>query len=67
VEVAQQAKASLPIGKREGSHVVVVMMVVETVVMVMMVPAMMPVMVTMMLLHRSRIRAGGAQRRHGER
>ncbi|WP_292572173.1 hypothetical protein [Mesorhizobium sp.] len=62
----------LPIGKSERSvllrsHLLVV--VTMMVVIVTMVDAMMPVMMTMMMmrLHWSRISAGSAQDRHGER
>ena len=61
---ALAAKACLPIGNWEGSGHLMVMMPTMMVTVVMMV---MPVVVTMMLFHRSRISAGGAQDRHGER
>ena len=61
---ALAAKACLPIGNWEGSGHLMMMMPTMMVTVVMMV---MPVVVTMMLFHRSRISAGGAQDRHGER
>jgi len=58
----------LPIGRREGSGLLRSHRLVVVVVMVMMA-VMMPVVMTMMvmLLHRSRVGAGGAEDRHGER
>jgi len=60
----------LPIGRREGSgllrsHLVVVVMMVAIVMMAVMMPVVITMMV--MLLHRSRVGAGGAEDRHGER
>jgi flagellar basal body-associated protein FliL len=63
--VLAQAKAGLPIGKREGSDLLVV--VVMMVVMVMMMAVMMTMMMMMMLLHRRCVGARRAEDRHGER
>ena len=65
---ALAAKACLPIGRREGSGLLRSHLLVVVVMMVMMA-VVMPVVMTMMvmLLHRSRVGAGGAEDRHGER
>ncbi|PBB35812.1 hypothetical protein CK221_17695 [Mesorhizobium sp. WSM3868] len=60
-------KACLPIGRWEGSGLLLnhlLMVVMMVVMMMMMVPAMMLVMVV--LYHRGRIGAGRAEDRHGE-